>query len=314
MKPELVFVLTSSLLVGCATFSVHKKASNQTESLKGVPFYTKTAGCRHEVVYAEPRYRVTLERITISIPDPPPSPSGTMPAEPRERIDRVGSLELSRLQYRGSEFDKLVVELNRIDQKPEKIEEAWSALVSAVSTPAARTTQAGDRVLATNRNVQTAFVDYPETHYLNAKRPWIGSVTASAELGPDGTLSKSSVTIEDKTVQAFLDLLPVKEILTGLATKKLGLGEEALGIMAVTPATVTGRYRLTVTTRTIRHTYSKEARATVLPCPALREPGDLGDYNYLAEESPASPPSKEEDPEIKFSGQVNLPKEKPKKD
>ena len=48
-------------LTGCATFQV----TRNTTKIAGIPFYVKTAACKHQTAYLEPYYVLTLTRTSF---------------------------------------------------------------------------------------------------------------------------------------------------------------------------------------------------------------------------------------------------------
>jgi hypothetical protein len=83
------------------------------------------------------------------------------------------------------------------------------------------------------------YVDYKHLYALNARRPLIGSVQASAKVAADGTLSEVSAQAEDTTVSTLLGMIPAAELIKGAVaaakivpeeTFELSIQEKALKI------------------------------------------------------------------------------------
>lgn len=51
-------------------------------------------------------------------------------------------------------------------------------------------------------------------YYINTRRPWIGSANATIDLAPDGTMTKAQSSVEDKTVETLLSVLPITSFFT----------------------------------------------------------------------------------------------------
>lgn len=67
-------------------------------------------------------------------------------------------------------------------------------------------------------------------YYINTRRPWIGSANATIDLAPDGTMTKAQSSVEDKTVETLLSVLPI----TSFFTKQWNLaGKDATAATSV---------------------------------------------------------------------------------
>jgi len=69
-------------------------------------------------------------------------------------------------------------------------------------------------------------------HYINTRRPWIGTASATIELAPDGTMTKAQSEVEDKTVETILSVLPI----TSFFTRQWNLGESDAAAAAIAPS------------------------------------------------------------------------------
>ena len=210
----LVLFLGCNILgAGCgqAIRVTHAKASApQPDQLDGVPFYTKVGACKHETVWLEPTYKISLSK--------------SYKLDGKDVTEAIGARVLSLKDYNSKEFREFVLlfEVSNAKTLEDAILKAFSKFKNYVS-PTTVLPGEENRVLASNKNELTSFVNYGEVYYYNVKKPLAGSVTASAELGSDGTLSKATATIEDKTLQTFLDLIPVKDVVTAAAKGALGI-------------------------------------------------------------------------------------------
>jgi hypothetical protein len=153
-----------------------------------------------------------------------------------------------------------------------------------------------------------SYVDYKHIYYYNVSRPWIGSSQASIKLASDGTMTEGSGQQESKTLQAFLDLLPIKEVFSAAAK----------GAMAVAPIDGggplkgTAKYELSTDVKTLKHTHYVIDESKQPPCPAIKEDVGVKDgYNLLVEDVSESKKSPPKDNEIGISGSIQLPKTTP---
>lgn len=64
-------------------------------------------------------------------------------------------------------------------------------------------------------------------YYINTRRPWIGTASATIKLAPDGTMTDATAEIEDKTAETLLSVLPV----TDFFTNQWGLSEQSAAAM-----------------------------------------------------------------------------------
>jgi hypothetical protein len=234
--------------------------------LNGVPFYVKVSACKHEKAWLEPVLQVSLL-----------SPNGAVLGNKNVPLSR--SLEVLKLQnsdHPQEDFDKLSA--------------ADPLLLKA--TEEQITKSPGDFILMSDVLSPSPIVDYSTTYYLNATHPWIGSASASAELGADGTLSKASGQIEEKTLQSFLDLVPTSKLISAAA----GVAAEAVG-----------KIRIQVTPK-----YYKISRTKLFvgQCQDNQRTVDET-YDYAREEVKSATPEKDgKKNTISVSGEVQLPEPK----
>jgi len=158
---------------------------------------------------------------------------------------------------------------------------------------------AADRYVVLSETCTNAvLVDYGNPLYLNSNRPLIGNASASAELNADGTLSKGSAQVESKTVQAFLDLLPISKLISTAAGAPAFAAAETL--------------RISVTHRFLKHTASKTwILEADKKCHVGAQAVD-NTYNYTTDEMATFGLGKEKDDKadrtVSVSGSVVLPK------
>lgn len=320
-------------------------APKDDHGVAGVPFYIKKAVCQHETVWAEPVYRLTLVQISPHaasqssadgtsgrVPeakggarekgDPgdskPKAPSSgdadfdkelerleTFLASPtKEQRQTIGTVFLTESQYQAK-VRGLVSKITSEPQNAGEIRTAFNDLYVLSPKPLSGFPNPEDRFLVSNTSTPITYVAYNDPYYFNVRRPWIGTSTAEVKLANDGTLSEAKGTIESKTIETFLSLLPVKDVLTAVAKK--GLDFEA----AFLKGTAEPRYEVVVERTVFLHSLSlwrSLNRNGVCDPPVVRNAGIEG-YDYKLTEIKAPPESNgQKRPEIDFSGKVALPK------
>ncbi len=60
-------------------------------------------------------------------------------------------------------------------------------------------------------------------YFINTRRPWIGTASATIKLAPDGTMTEAVAEVEDKTVETLLSVLPI----TDFFTRQWGLNDKS---------------------------------------------------------------------------------------
>ena len=306
-----LLVLLSPVLVilaGCHTVQITKAKAPKTEKLEakapktekldGIPFYVKKAGCKHEVVWFEPVYTLTLEEIT--------TPSG---ADAKSQTTPRGAVVLSLSQYREDPtVREFLNALSSVGSQFEDVLKKWDAITKVPYTPTDFPSDAKNRVLVSNTNTPDVYVDYGTTYYINGNRPFAGSAKIDAKLASDGTLTEASVEIESKTLETLLG--PVNAAITAglpLAAKKEGIQPEK-------------RLKLTTEVSGYRHTFSRIESSATFPCDVLSAenvPGNIKLFNYSRESvAAASGAEKKSKNKIQVSGEITLPETpaKPKDD
>lgn len=282
-------------LAGCgqAIRVTHAPAKTQPTQLDGIPFYLKVGACKHETVWLEPSFKISLSK--------------SYKLDGKEVTDAIGTRILPLKDYNSDEFRKFILlfEKSKATTSEDEILKAFSQFKNYVSPMAALPAEE-NRLLASNKNEPTSFVNYGELYYYNVKKPVTGTVSAEADLNTDGTLSKGTASIEDKTLQTFLDLIPVKDVVTAAA-------KGALGVAALDGGTGPVSLKLTIEPQTYQYTlYTIGALNPLLPCP---EPGPAlidgpEKVNFARTLLSGSDTSKRDDAakKVKFSGSVEVPK------
>ena len=286
------------VVTGCGSLMTvtrkpHDTAQGQQD---GVPFYVKAGICKQQTVWMQPIYTVTLKK--------------TPPATNKKEAVSSRTLILSLVEIRSPQFRDVV------NAKVNEVEGKWDALAGIQPPDPYKLDQDNlddddsedyKRVLrVANETVAETYVDYSTTYYFNTKKPLAGSAQANVELAGDGTMTKGSAQAEDKTLQTFLDLLPIKDVLTSVAKAELG-------IEAVEPGAEATKYELTISTQILKHTHYKYLTGKVPPCDAPKGPL-VADYHLQTENITEPKKKANEGQTISVNGSIQLPKkEEPKK-
>ena len=163
---------------------------------------------------------------------------------------------------------------------PNTFEDVWNGLPVSLpvpQSPAELKNDEQDIILASNKVMATAYVDYQTVTYLNGNLPWVGSNEVSVETNEDGSLSKASGKAESK----IGDLIPIKEgrsaifHLGGGAAKSssAGSGQEAEDITA---PVVFASFTLDVSVQFFQYTFARNNELDS-QC-VLKPPITLADY------------------------------------
>ena len=224
------FCLVGISLVGCGgVYHITRvtpppsKSSPGTEKQDGVLYYVKVGVCRQETKYEEPIFDIVLTN------------TATKAVELQRSIGLSAYVELqAKLALPGADAKKALNDAHAYeptDFKKPPID--------------------GNLLLVANRNIIEAVVDYRHQYYFNAKRPISGSATADIKIGPDGSMTEASATVQSDTLKTILSAVPTQTMLSAV-----------LGLDAGHPA-----YTISVTQRT----YAWIASALPVPIPADEE-------------------------------------------
>jgi hypothetical protein len=293
--PSAILALLLILLVGlagCRTAQVTKAkapvSANKTDKLDGIPFYIKKAACKHEVVWLEPIYTLTLDEIT--------TPEGTN-AKPQTTPRGAAVLSLSQYQEDPA-VQKFLKALSQVGAQFEDVLKAWDDITKVPYTPTKFPEDAKNRVLVSNANTPDVYVDYAEIYYINAKNPVAGSAKVDTKLGSDGTLTEASVEIESKTLETLLG--PINAAITA------GLPLAAKAEVQVKAPLK--QLKLTTEVSGFKHTFSRIDPSKSFPCPVISADSLPGPSNYSREGvATGSATDKKSKNKIQISGEVVLP-------
>ena len=294
----LVTVSSCLLLMACSVIRVTQEyedahSKKRTRHLDGVPFYSMAARCKQETVWIEPTYQLTLVR----------TGKAKVGNEEKEFVLPVGSRLISWSTYTSDKYKLLVrlLEEHSSQQRDDQIVKAFQDLEPYVfqtdQLPLRK-----NRLLASNQEAPEAYVNYADVKYYNTRRPLLGTANAQFELSPNGTLAKGSAQIESKTLQAFLDLIPVKDVVSTAAKAALDTGLEGVQEVPVI-------LEFTVEAQIYRHTLStaKPISPTCGRTPGATLESTEG-VNYSRIVADDQKRKSDDGKKVKFSGDVELPK------
>lgn len=281
----LLIVALASVAGGCGTLVV-KKAERAGE-FHGVPFYVKTAGCKHQVVRLEPYFALTLT------------------TKDGEKVLSTEATTLSFSQFKSKEVTDLRSALaGKGSSAGSSIRTLWDKVRAMHYNPHIKELEntSEDWFIVSDVVSPYVYVDYKHPYTLNSRRPAIGSAQVSAKLGEDGTLSEASGQGEDKTLSTFLGLIPTTDLIKSAAGI---VGFDGAGTFTI---------ELAIQEKGVKFTRTYWLKDTFPPCSVDAEARrEVGPYDLTVEELGAEKKSSDEDA-IKVNGTIQLPKPKePKK-
>jgi hypothetical protein len=254
-----VSALLLSACTGCGTalrISQRPVASTaQPISVPGVPFYTKRARCRQEVVWFEPIYTLTLAEL---VPDKDGTP------QPQAR----GAAILSRKSFDSQPVTDFMTLLNDGSANEQRIQTEWKKVAALNDTHVLSrdfaSLSADDRILVGRSAAPALYVDYANEYYVNAKLPLAGTANVDAKVADDGTLSEASAQVETKTFETILGALPISSLITA------GLG---LPVKAAVPVQKPATFQLTIAVTGYSHTLARLVSYPAAPafCPVAAD-------------------------------------------
>ena len=291
-----LLVLSLVDLTGCRTAQITKAkspssstsstSSHKTDKIDGIPFYIKKAACKHEVVWFEPIYTLTLEELTI--------PQG---ADAKPQTTPRGAVVLSLSQYREDPaVREFLKDLSQVGAEFEDVLKKWDSITKVPYTPTNFPDDPKNRVLVSNANSPEVYVDYAETYYINANHPWAGSAKIDTKLAADGTLTEASVEMESKTLETLLG--PINAAISA----GLPLAAKVEGKPPVK------QLKLTTEVSGYKHTFSRVDPSATFPCAVIAADNLPSPTNYTRDSVAAgSGADKKGKNKIQISGEVVLP-------
>lgn len=289
----LLTLLTTACLGTARITTGDSKPVADNIHIDGIPFYPKRAVCRQDTIWLEPLYVLTREdtyrkqQPPLKPTDPPPPPTTTTIKQ--TKIARRSELTTKQCPQAAPRDQCTITALERLDKlqktladaqptidptKLKAINDAWTE-INVTSSLLVTDVEQRNVVLASNTRTSDFFTDYTRPYYFNTRMPWLGSSTANATLDKDGSLTNGTATVDNQTLKAVLDVLPISAVLskalgltsTATATAPTGAGAAILGLDGGTPPTLPESITLTIETRpTHAHrdhrTASQSLRAT----------------------------------------------------
>ena len=287
-----------TILTGCMAFNIsHLTKEGKSESLPGVPFYTKFVACEQETVWIEAIYKLTLTGTTAGTTDQKPA------MDVFSYTKEVSLWDTNQ----SADFEELIEAVSQ--KEPNEAIAAFKSLTQhevPMQGPLLNTAQL---VLASNKNKPFVFIDYADPYYYNARVPLAGSVTAEINLNQDLILTKASVNIQEQTLKTISDMF----------ISAAGMVKAGKAAKAAKAAKAEIQLKLTMKPQVYQYTISSMGEKTTnLPCGNPGKPLDdasKGTFQctLVAADEPAGG-SKEKEGEgnaIKFSGSVITPKTPP---
>jgi hypothetical protein len=264
-------------LSGCGMYVIHK--SQPAGDHKGVPFFVKTAGCKHEVTRLEPYYVLTLT------------------TKMGEKTQSSETTTLSRSQFNSKAVLDLRSKLAKSTADGGEIRELWDQVRALHYEPhmPERDIRPDDWFVISDVVATDTYVDYKTPYTFNVRTPLIGSAKADVKLADDGTLTEASAEKEEKTIS---ELFPVKELIKGAAGI---VGFDSAGTVTV---------ELGVEEKGIKYIRRHRIENLSPPCAATEEQRkESGVYDLTVEDVTSAKKESDED-SINVSGSIKLPKEK----
>jgi hypothetical protein len=242
MRRSVLVLLPLLLAAGCVSlYDVHRGDT----AIAGVPFFVQAGACTQQTMYVETLYRVAVQL---------PAPAGQPPVVLMEKVLRESAyLSGAMITLRSAMQSEQTTLAN--------------VLTAFNSLPAFNPADRPEARIASNVVRPDSFVDYSVVHYVNVKRPWIGSASATAKINGNGTLAEGAADVEDKTAASVLSALPIKELLTAAVPRAAGELE------TLTPGRTPALWQLSVAPQRFRYVITKTTGMDAAPAsPAKSAP------------------------------------------
>lgn len=292
-------------LFGCSTVKTARSKfpdpPGKVEVVPGIPYYIKTAACKHQAVWAEMRYLVKYSQVTAGDSTANRTGEKTLDQSEAEDIALLSSISgknvtnpADRARYRAA--------LDRIaDAKPAPAPKAEN--VNALQR------DHNAQLVSDTASIQT-YVDYSVLYYYNTARPLIGTAKADVHLAADGTLTEGESDLTDSTGSMIASLV------TSLAGMALGPGSKAIpknpsrhGYSSI-PGT-SDTFTFSAVTKTYQHTIEEWRKDVKDPsiCTVEWKNPPAYSLNTVTLASDASGSKKESGSKntVQFSGEIQLP-------
>lgn len=297
------------------------EVSKGSEGTKGIPFFLKKEVLRQHTTYEYSWIRVVLTQEPISNAQ---EAAGDKANHGIQSVREVIDNDANRKSIDDIEVLLATLPLQKPTRANEiliEIRHTFAALADVSATGLKYPVPSDLRVLS-NYVERIPSVDYGTVYYLNGKIPPFGSNNLSAELAPDGTLSKSSsdATGYLKGVASEVEeLFPVKEYATAAwVPKSTGenatswrneiLGQKPLG-QIVDSTTLAFRVILDTEQQTTTFDFTKDLTAIPTGDSLEHVKVDFKEGTFTSRQGALSSGKASSDG-ISFSGKVELPASK----
>lgn len=292
-----LLALPGCMTVKTARASFPSPPGQGVQSMPGIPFYIKTAACKHQAVWAEMRYEIKFSQVTEGDPASDRSGQKTLDQSEARDITLLGSISGKKITD-PSDRKKYRAALNRIVA-------ARDAMAPMVRDADALNHDPNVELVSDTASIQT-YVDYSVLYYYNTARPLIGTSKADVHLAADGTLTEGESELNDSTgstIATFLTSLP------GMA---LGYGTKG-NVPYVSQASIPGSsdtFTVTVTVKTYKHSIEQWKKDVRDPSVCTTEwNGTAYSSNTVTLATDASESKKDSGSKniVQFNGQIQLP-------
>jgi hypothetical protein len=286
MNSKIALLLALSFnLSGCGLYVVKK--SRPAGKHHGIPFYVKTGGCKREILRLEPYYILTLT------------------TKAGDKVIRSESAVVSKLQFNlpavRSFRDAMA---GQSIPAGVSIDDLWNPVKLLQYEPhrPEMEIEVGNWFVISDTMTPYTYVDYEHPYTLNARRPIIGSASATTKLAEDGTLSEGTAQIEDKTLETVLGLVPAADLIKSAA------GIHAMA--ALGPGNLS--YELKIEQKGVKFTRLYRYPANHTACLRVADAGvDPTDAKYdLVVEDVGEEKKPSDENTVKVNGSIQLPKSK----
>ncbi len=286
MNPRLAtWLVLCPLLSGCMSSVRVYKSDSLGKPPKGIPFYVKTAVCKQETVWMEPQYVLTFGATTGNTSSGP------------QKI-------LSRQQYLQETVQHFIQAPDQNTWRTKIINLPGPDLVSEDSQAAVENEEKiGNWIKVANVGAIEVVVDYGDVFYLNSARPLAGTTQVNAKLASDGTLTESSVQLQEQTLSTIATT--IGSVAGAVTTAGLA------GITSGVLPHVVPENHLNIATRNYKHTHTAYSGSPAKPDTCLPEPGGVfkGSFVVADVSKPATKPAAaDKENVISVSGSIQLPK------
>ncbi len=277
----------------------------KTEALRGIPFYIKTAGCKHQAVWAEMRYVVQYSQVTAG--DPTANRAGEKTLDPTGNQSLAQDIAL--LTSISGKSITAAADRQKYRAALGRIAAARSATAPKVKDVSSLQKDPNIQLISDTASVQP-YVDYSTIYYYNTARPLIGTSKVDVHLAADGTLTEGVSELTDTTGSTIASLATS---LTGMAMGGVsrGVWEPSTSGPVPTIAGTSDTFTVTVAAKTYLHTIEEWRKNLQDPSSCTVQWNDPSTYSLntvtLAPDVAAAKKDSTSKNAVQFSGEVQLP-------